>query len=226
MYGILCYDAAMSRWRTKTERLTLLGRPFLHITVKGKGQLRRAERRFRRQGVRTVVPPQGGGDSSFGLEWVDVAPFLQAQAALLVEAGLQRLGRRPEESVVALRGRCATAWLRRAAETLCPKVKGLVLNVKEGGDVLAEDLYLNQGMGVLQERPGLVPDVAVCFSQEKTGGEAGLTYSLCRERIDLCGASFSLKEDVEKGAWGGLPLLAALWEAGAVRPEMLTVEWA
>jgi len=173
-------------------------------------QLDRAVRLLERQGVRRLLPRRESDDPApEGLRWVDPAPMCRHMAAPLALAELERRGRDPRRTRIALRGRGVDQALARAARLLCPTVRELVIDAPFGGERLAKQLYWDYGVAVC---PGGGADLSVRFGGTPEAGEEG--FLLCGPRPDLGGLALTapavaVPEELEE-----LPVLCALWEAG------------
>ena len=128
----------------------------------------------------------------------------------LALAALERRGLIPGQATVALRGGRVDRDMVRAAEGLCPQVRGLVIDAPRGGEELADRLRWEFGVPVLPG--GERGDAALVF---QPGGRAveETALELFGPRPRLGGLRLSAPglagEDRED-----LPLLAALWEGG------------
>lgn len=155
----------------------------------------------------------------FGLRRVDPEPFVRAQSVPLALALLERQGLAPDRAAVALRGLRVDRDFLRTAEELCPRVRSLIIDAPRGGRELAQRLRWEYGVPILPEgergQAALIFQ-AGCPRHEETALElfgprprlAGLTLSV--PRLDA--------RDRE-----ALPLLAALWEGGRLRPEDIKI---
>ena len=176
--------------------------------------LRSAARRLVRMGVRrALAPPDFLGWEVLeraGLRPVDPLPFLRFHAGELALAALGRAGVPPSCGTVALRGRWADRDFLRAAEFLCPRVRGLVLSAGESGDELAAWLRRTYGVPVYPD--GAEVSVAVRFDGTAQAG-GGRVLSLYGDTPELAGVRLCANR-LEEGDREDLPLLAALWETG------------
>ena len=214
------------RGRGKTEKCRLYGLPVLRAEVDrsgfwGERRLRRAARALRRDGVGRVLAP---GDllpllKELGLRRVDPEPLLRAQSAALALAALERRGLAPDRAVVALRGTRADRDLLRAAEELCPKVRGLVIDAARGGRELARWLRREYGVPILPE--GEQGQAALVF-QAGCPRREEVSLELFGPRPRLAGLTLTAP-GLEEGDREDLSLLAALWEGGRLRPEDIKI---
>jgi len=178
----------------------------------GERRLRRAGRGLRRGGAVRVLAPAQLLDrlAGFGLCPVNPEQFVRAQGVALALAALERRGLIPGQATVALRGGRVDRDMVRAAEGLCPQVRGLVIDAPRGGEELADRLRWEFGVPVLPG--GERGDAALVF---QPGGRAveETALELFGPRPRLGGLRLSAPglagEDRED-----LPLLAALWEGG------------
>jgi len=203
--------------RGKTETGRLYGLSVLRAAADpegfwGRRRLRRAGRGLRRGGALRVLAPFDllpllGG---FGLRPVDPGPFLRAQAPALALAALERRGLSPDRCEVALRGVRADRDMARAAQALCPLVRGVIIDAPRGGAELARQLRREYGVAVLP--PGERGQAALVFPEGRPmGEEAALELFGLRPR--LAGLTLSAP-GLEGPDREDLPLLSALWEGG------------
>ena len=180
-------------------------------------RLRRAERTLSREGVGRVVLGDGFpyGDRLALLRPVDVLPLRRACAGVLALGALEAEGIPLRRGRVALSAPRLCGELEDAAERLCPKVRGLLIDTP-GGEEYARYLQARFGLPVMPPVAGA--DVTVAFGPK--GGRWGRAVEL-----------------YEGGTLGGLALgaegldlprdcaeqvLALLWERGKVRREQMS----
>ena len=214
--GAVTYERDGTGRLRRSERY---GLPLLEVSIRpggwGEGRrVRLAARRLARHGVRRVLAPPEFARwpllEARGLGPVDPVPFLRAWAGPLVLALLEREGRAPHRSAVALRGRRVDRDLVRAAEFLCPRVRELAICAQQGGAELAAWLRLEYGVPVRPDGAGI--DAAIRFDgwAPRRGGRGlalfGARPELSGVRPRAAGLEAADRED--------LPLLAALWETG------------
>lgn len=211
------------RGRGKMEECRLYGLPVLRAEVDSSGfwgerRLRGAGKRLRMGGAfRVLAPPDFDRWpllERFGLRRVNPELFIRAQAAPLALAALERRGLAPDRAAVALRGLRADRDFLRTAEELCPKVRSLIIDAPRGGRELAQWLRREYGVPILPEgergQAALVFETG-CPRREETALE------LFGPRPRLAGLTLSVPR-LEEGDREDLPLLAALWEGGQLRP--------
>ena len=214
------------RGRGRPEAVRLYGLPVLRAEVDGSGfrgerRLRRAGRALRRNGVVRVLAPEEllPQLEELGLRRVDPEPFVRAQAATLALAALERWGLAPERAAVALRGARADWDLLRTAEALCPKVRSLIIDAAHGGRELAQMLRREYGVPILPE--GERGQAALVF-QAGCSGREEVSLELFGLRPRPAGLKLTVPR-LEEGDREDLPLLAALWEGGRLRPEDIKI---
>lgn len=218
--GVLSWG--QERWgRVRLSRERVLELAVLRASLAPGGRregrrLDRAGRLLLRQGVRLLLPlrrsPPPVEVERLGLSWVEPTPLYRFLAAPLVLATLEREGRSPRRSAVALRGRRVDQDLERTARLLCPVVRELVIDAPAGGEALARALYWEYGIAV---RPDGGADVSVRFGGEPA--EKGLL--LCGPAPDLGGVSVTAPEIAVPEELESLPVLSALWQAGRLREK-------
>ena len=187
----------------------------------GELRLRRAGRALRRNGVVRVLAP---GDllpllEDLGLRPVNPEPFVRAQSVPLALAELERRGLAPDRAAVALRGLRADRDMLRTAEELCPRVRSLVIDAPRGGRELAQWLRREYGVPILPE--GERGQAALVF-QAGCSRREEVSLELFGPRPRLAGLTLSAP-GLEEGDREDLPLLAALWEGGRLRPEDIKI---
>lgn len=196
----VCAPATLAMWRKR-------------------GRTRRAVRALRRAGVCRVIWPEGCPWSAreAGFATIPVEGLYQAQADRLALGALERLGIPEGEGRVALVGQRLSVPLQRAAQRLCPRVRGLLLQVGEEGENYARWLHGQFGLPVCPAAAGA--DVTVAFAPGgPRWGRSLEVYGACRlDGLRLTAPALGLPEDIEG------ELLAVLWERGAVRGEDLAL---
>lgn len=216
------------RGRGKPEAVRLYGLPVLRSEVDRSGlwgdrRLRGAGKRLRMGGVFQVLTPSDFDRwpllEQFGLRRVDPEPFVRAQSASLALTALERLGLAPDRAAVALRGLRADRDMLRAAEELCPKVRGLVIDAPRGGRELAQRLRREYGVPILPE--GARGQAALVFHAGCPQREEA-SLELFGPQPRLAGLTLTVPR-LEEGDREDLSLLAALWEGGRLRPEDIKI---
>ena len=148
---------------------------------------------------------------------VDPLPFWRAIADLLALSALERAGIRPERGRVALSAPRLCPELRTAAERLCPRVRGLVIDAPGVGEDYARWLHLHFGLPVTPISAGA--DVTVAFGPG--GGRWGRSLELYGQaKLDglaVTAEGTQLPEDCRD------QVLALLWERGALSRETLMI---
>lgn len=212
--------------RGKPEAVKLYGLTVLRAEVDrsgfwGERRLRRAGRALRRSGVGRALVPEELLPllEELGLRRVDPEPLLRAQSSALALAALERRGLAPDRAAVALRGLRADRDFIRAAEELCPKVRGLVIDAPRGGRELACWLRREYGVPVLPE--GEQGQAALVF-QAGCPRREEVSLELFGPRPRLAGLTLTVP-GLEEGDREDLSLLAALWEGGRLRPEDIKI---
>lgn len=204
----------------------LYGLPVLRSEVDrsgfwGERRLRRAGRALRRAGALRVLAPEDLLPllEDLGLRRVDPGPFVRAQSAPLALTALERRGQAPDRAAVALRGLRADRDMLRAAEALCPKVRGLVIDAPRGGRELARWLRREYGVPILPE--GEQGQAALVF-QAGCPRREEVTLELFGPRPRLAGLTLTVPR-LEEEDREDLSLLAALWEGGRLRQEDIKI---
>lgn len=181
-------------------------------------RLRRAERALTRAGAARVVL---GADFPYRdrltlLRPVDPLPMLRACADVLALGALEAEGIDPRRGRVALSAPRLCPELEGAAERLCPRVRGLVIDAPVGEDY-ARYLQAKFGLPVSPVTAGA--DVTAAF------GSGGGRWGRCVELYEggtLNGLELGA-EEVELPPDCADQVLALLWERGEVRREGLRV---
>jgi len=181
-------------------------------------RLRRAERTLARAGVGRVV--MGGGfpyrDRLTLLRPVDTLSLRRGCADVLALGALELEGIVPARGRVALSGPRLCSELEGAAERLCPRVRGLLIDIPGGEDYAR---YLQARFGLPVSPPAAGADVTAAF------GPGGRRWGRSVELYEggtMSGLILGLEGT-------GLPadcaeqVLALLWERGEVRREDVTV---
>ena len=181
-------------------------------------RLRRAERGLSLANVGRVVLRRGFpyGDRLGWLRPVDPLPFWRETADLLALGALDAQGVPHNRGTVALSAPRLCAELERAAERLCPLVRGLLIDVP-GGEEYAR--YLQAKFGLPVTPPAAGAEATVAFGPE--GGRWGRCLELYGQAglggLTVAAEGMEFPEDCRD------QVLALLWERGEVKRERLTV---
>lgn len=182
-------------------------------------RMRRAVRALNQAGVRQVIWPQNCPRSlqEAGFAGIEVEALYQAQADRLALGALEGLGIPSGEGRIALVGQRLTIPLQRTAQRLCPRVKGLLIQVPGAGEDYARWLHGQYGLPVAPAAAGA--EVTVAFSPGgPRWGRCLEVYGDCSlDDLRLTAPGLDLPEEMEEA------LLAVLWERGEIRGEDLAV---
>lgn len=221
MLGLLCWRDERG---VRLERGRLLGLPLLQVSLPPGGRweryrIDRAARILKRQGIRKVLVPKGFACwevlARRGLCGIDPLPLYRAMADRLVLAELARRGVEERRACVALRGEYVDSALAGAARLLCPRVRTILIQVRQGGDKLTRELYREFGVGTVSRAQ---PDAVVRFGGIGEEGE----LVLCG-RPELLGLELDAPERVLPEETEPLPLLTALWQSGGLNLDEIRV---
>ena len=181
-------------------------------------RLRRAERELAAVHVGRVVL-RGGfpyGDRLGWLRPVDPLPLWREAADLLALAALDARGVPYRRGTVALSAPRLCVELERAAERLCPLVRGLLIDAPGGEDYAR---YLQAKYGLPVTPPAAGAEVTVAFGPE--GGRWGRCLELYGQ-ADLGGLTVEAEGlELPEDCWD--QVLALLWERGEVKRERLKI---
>lgn len=210
------------RGRVRLETGALGGLRVIRALVPAGGrQSRRVDRAARllaKAGVRRVLEHRlfDAGDAlgQYGLRYVDGSALYRHMAPELILARLAQLGMEPGHTVVVLRAEQVSGELARAAERLCPVVRGVVIRAGAGSGRLQQRLYARYGMAVDGLWRGDVMEV--CFDGPCGEGELGLWP--CTGRLGLTAEEIHVPAEVDHDGF-----LCALWQAGGVKEGQLRV---
>lgn len=181
-------------------------------------RLRQAERALARAGVGRVVLGAGFpyGDRITLLDRVDTLPMRRGCADVLALGALAAEGVPPRRGRVALSAPRLCPELERAAERLCPQVRGLLIDAP-GGEDYARYLQARFGLPVSPAAAGA--DVTAAF------GPGGRRWGRALELYEggtLNGLVLGL-DGAKLPADCMDQVLTLLWERGGLRREALTV---
>lgn len=179
-----------------------------HIRRQEKALKRGARLLLERRVTRVLAPPRferWRELAGLGLRPVDTRALRCALAPKWVDASLASRGIARERAVLLLEGARESPDMERVARAICPMVRNLIIDVP-GGGALAGQLRRQFGLPVLPARSAKA-DLTLAFSPGPV----------------LEGASFSLDGTALPGDCEALPLLCALWEAGLVKTEEITI---
>ena len=181
-------------------------------------RLCRAERELLAAHVGRVVLRAGFpyGDRLGWLRPVDPLPLWQGIADLLALAALDARGVPYRRGTVALSAPRMCAELERAAQRLCPLVRGLLIDAPGGEDYAR---YLQARFGLPVTPPAAGAEVTAAFGPG--GGRWGRSLELYGQ-ADLDGFTVTA-EGLELPADCRDQVLALLWERGEVKREQLIV---
>lgn len=178
-------------------------------------RLRRAERALVRAGAGRVIL---GVDFPYGdrlslLRPVDPVPMRRGMADLLALGALEGMGVPPARGRVALSAPRLCPELERAAERLCPQVRGLLIDAPGGADYAR---YLQARFGLPVTPPAAGAEVTAAFGPG--GGRWGWALELYPGGT-LNGLALDA-EGLELPRGCGEQVLALLWERGEL-PQIL-----
>lgn len=184
-------------------------------------RLARLERYLAGQGVGRLILPDDFpyGEALTRLRPVETLPFYRAVADVLALGALKDMGVPGELGRVALSAPWLCPELERAAERLCSRVRELVIDAQEEGEGFARWLQGRYGLPVTPT--DAKAHVTVVFGPTERTGD-GRTLRLYGREADLDGLTLSAPE-LALPADCGQPLLALLWETGALTREELEV---
>lgn len=214
MLGLIQYgeERGITVERTRLQGLAVLRVRLLPGGRWERKRIDRAARLLKRQGIRRVLVPKGFSCWEVlvrrGLCAIDPLPLYRAMADRLVLAELARRGVEERVACVALRGEYVDRDLAGVARLLCPRVRTILIQVRQGGEKLTRELYREFGVGTAARAR---PDVAVRFGGDGEEGE----LVLCG-RPDFLGLELDAPERVLPEETEPLPLLTALWQAGGL----------
>ncbi len=203
------------------ERAQIAGLSVLRVqydpaALFAKHRLRRWGKQLFRAGCRRVLVPEGFDGWEVlrrcGLRPVDPLEFLQAHAAPLTLAALERRGRAPERCAVALRALRTGRGLERAAWELCPRVRELCVSAPRGGEGLCRELQWEFGLAVRPDFEGV--GAAVRF--DRRTWDAGEQVLELFPEGNWPGAEEISLPGLDPAGCEPLRLYAALWEAGKI----------
>lgn len=175
---------------------------------------------LREGNVRRVIFPAGFPYQKEFAEFgqIEPLPFYRGIADLLVLGCLDGKGLDPARETAALSAPRLCPELMAAAERLCPRLKGLTIDVPGEGERYAAWLHRRYGLPV-----GPPGRAAVTVAFGPGGGRWGTVLSLHEGALSLAGLEVTAPE------WELPPdcadrLLAAMWERGYLEREQLRVD--
>jgi hypothetical protein len=243
MFGFVEWTAdAAQRRSVRFRQRTVLGLRFCGVSVLRRDRtpewlLRRrcasAAARLQKLGVTRAVFPESFPCAEVflrsGIRPMETLPLYRAKAAELVRADMEARGLSSGSAVIAVCGKSMTAELQQAATELCIRNRYVMLYVPGEGERLCRRLRREYGAAlVLAEDPEQLSraDVRVLFDRQEAvprGGAAVLELYDGGKTPDL---RFCLPAEREEQLPAGCDctqLLAALCEAGALRPGQVEV---
>lgn len=152
-----------------------------------------------------------------GFSPISMEEVYQGMADQLALAALEAVGCPPQQGRVALVGPRLTVALQRTAQRLCPKVRGLLIQVPGQGEDYARWLHGQYGLSMTPGAAGA--DVTLAFSPQ------GPRWGKCLEVYEggdlgglrLACPGLELPDDMEQ------QLLEVLWQRGMVARDQLAV---
>lgn len=192
-----------------------------------------AAKRFRREGITEIVPPEGFAYlpqlEKEGVRAVSGLSLARALAGRLVRREAERIGKAPTEIRVAVCGEALTGELVRTVRELALLYRYVMLEVPAGGEELSGQLRREYGVSLLVN-PGRAQmeqaDVTALFSPGEAGTGQGVTIALYEGvelRLPSLGLPPLLAEQLPPGV-ERTALLAALHRCGAIRAEQIRLE--
>lgn len=208
--------------RVRLERTVLGDLRVIRALVPAGGRqdrrMARAVRLLARAGVRRVLENQNfdAGEilGRYGLRYVDAGSLYRHMAPELTLARLAQLGMEPGNTVVVLRGQQVSGELARAAERLCPKVRGVLIQAGPGSGRLQQRLYARYGMVVDGLWQGNV--MVVRFDGPEGGEELSLPPAAGELRLEA--EDLTVPPELDEVGY-----LCALWQAGGIKEGQLRV---
>jgi len=180
---------------------------------------RAAARRAQREGIaRAVFPKDYPYRAAFARRGVlppDAAALHLACAPALARRAMAQLGLRGEGARLALAGARAAAALCAAATALAPQVRYLTLCLGSGGEALARRLRAAAELRRPDET--IHADLTLVFDDLPVAADGAVLP------LVAAAAEYRLPEGLDPAGAGETELLAALFAAGALRPETLAV---
>ena len=220
------------RKHVELEERRILGTRFLCAAVAEtpaltkRARMDRALRRLEKSGVTALVPPR---DVSVPdrLPVVDTLPLARELAAELVRLELARQGVSPGSARVAVAAKSPSGELVRAVTELALRSRYLLLDLPWGGEDLCRQLRREYGVSV-QLNPGwdriIQADAVVLLDPpEQTVERSVALYPGGGLVLPPLAVPPALETQLE-GPWDRPALLAALRQAGVLRPGQITID--
>lgn len=206
----------------RLERTVLGGLRVIRALVPAGGRqarrVARAARLLAKAGVRRVLENRdfdaGETLGRCGLRYVDAGILYRHMAPELTLARLAQLGMEPGSTVVVLRGRQVSGELARAAERLCPKVRGVLIQAGPGSARLQQRLYARYGMAV----DGLWRGNVMAVRFDGPDGDEALRLQPLAEGLRLEAGDLIVPPELDEASY-----LCALWLAGGIKEDQLRV---
>ena len=244
MMGLLLWKTPQAGRReravTLTERSVLRMRLLTGEILRGprtpealwRRRLARAAKAMRKRGVTRLIPPEGLAEGfpweKYGLRSVSTLPLRRRLAADWTWAQLSARGISPAGARVALSAGQMTGELVRTVTELSLRHRYVLLDVPRGGEELCRQLRREYGVSILLSpgREQLEEAEALVLFDPRADlrGENPVTLSLWDESAPMPPLALppALEGQIPPGADRGR-LLAALMEAGALRPGQAAV---
>lgn len=241
MFGILETPADAVRSRRGVDQIAVGGMRFARVQVPlgqhtpewlGRRRLAAAARQLRRCGVTRTVFPEGFLHAELFLRWgirpAEALPMYRDLAPELVRLTMESRGLSPASAVIAVAGDRLSAELTRTVTALCLRNRYVQLDVPAGGEELGRSLRRSLGVPlvVLSARERLEQaDVLVLFAERR---ELSLDNPVVLPLYDEAKLPPLPDLDLPAGVAEQIPagcsrtqLLAALWETGVLRSELV-----
>lgn len=196
-------------------------------------RIRGAVRRLAKQGVTEVVLPESFTYSTVleeaGLHPVSTLPLRRMVAADWVRAALEDRGITGTSVRIAVAAEELTGELVQAVTELSLRYRYVLLDLRRGGEELTRHLRREYGVSLLlspsQEQVDGAEAAVLFAPRREWSGKNPVFLRLYDETVPLPGLALppAMEEQLPDGLERG-NLLAALRQAGALRPGQITVE--
>ena len=191
-----------------------------------------AARQMQKLGVTRAIFPEGFPQTDefarYGIQPVDPLPMYRAMTGELVQTALEERGQSGQGAVVAVCADHLTAEIRQAVTTLCIRNRYVVLNAPDQNGAFCRQMRREYGAPLVQTNDPAQLDrasVLVLFSP-RAGAFSGQTVLELYQGGSLPPYRLQLGTEEEAALPQGChraQMLGALWTAGAIRPEQISI---
>lgn len=228
MYGVI-FIGDKRRLKAKFYNSEILGMPVAVAELSRSYNQRHLTKigvKWRKMGVKKVLCDTNIPDisvlSEYGVHRLQTKGYVRAIAVEIAKVYLRSRSVNQKDAQVMLKGDRMTKAFYQCAKELCPDVRQLAIDVKQGGGPLKEELRWEYGMAMVETRADDWSDLVLDFSESAEMSEPVVVLTeegIAKRNIKLryvCPVP-SVVNQVE--------LMTALWECGRLNKKYVHVSF-